>query len=136
MNKTPVGEVTLSLPSSEFVDRYLISILKLSKFKQAGKSSTAHLENWIDKHQDAYMKIINHSDKVEDACAQLTKVHSQLWDLEDLVRSPEASEMAFFAKTAKKIFSLNTERHKLKHTIDTELPALSFGPRLYDKGVE
>ena len=136
MNEKPLGEVTLALPVSEFVDRFLISALKLNKFKQAGNSNTEQLQKWIDNHQEDYTNIINFSEEIRQASAQLAKVHAQLWDLEDLVRSPEASELEFFAKTARKIFSLNTDRHKLKHTIDIQLPSLSFGPRLYDKGVE
>ena len=136
MKQKSLGEVTLALPVSEFVDRFLISVLKLNKFKQAGKTDTGQLQKWIDHHQDDYTNIINYSDEVRLASDDLAQVHAKLWDLEDLVRSPEASDLEYFAKTARKIFSLNTERHKLKHAIDIELPSLSFGPRLYDKGSE
>lgn len=136
MNQKSLGEVTLALPVSEFVDRFLISVLKLNKFRQAGKSDTRQLEKWIDHHQADYTNIIRYSDKVSQASDALARVHERLWELEDLVRSPEAAELEYFARIAKKIFSLNTERHKLKHTIDIELPSMSFGPRLYDKGVE
>ncbi len=136
MIEKSLGEVTLALPVSEFLDRFLISTLKLEKFKQAGRTNTAQLQKWIDHHQNEYTNIVNFSEKVRRASAQLALVHAELWDLEDLVRSPAASEIEFFAKTAKKIFSLNTDRHKLKHEIDTELPSLAFGPRLYDRGVE
>ena len=136
MNRKSLGEVTLALPVSEFLDRYLISHLKLNKFKQAGKTDTEQLQKWIDHHQRDYTNIIDFSENVRQASDELAKVHEQLWDLEDLVRSPKATELEYFAKTARKIFSLNTDRHKLKHKIDIELPSLSFGPRLYDKGVE
>ena len=136
MNNHSLGEVTLALPVSEFVDRFLISVLKLNKFKQAGKSNTEQLQKWIDFHQADYTKIINFSEKVSKANDDLAKVHAQLWELEDLVRSPAASELEFFAETAREIFSLNTDRHKLKHAIDIELPSFSFGPRLYDKAAE
>ena len=136
MNDRSLGEVTLSLPVSEFVDRFLISILKLKKFTEAGKLNTEELQKWINHHQHEYTTIINFSEKVSQASEDLAQVHAQLWDLEDLVRSPAAAELEYFAATAKQIFALNTDRHKLKHTIDIELPSLSFGPRLYDKAVE
>ncbi len=136
MSKNTVGVVEVKLPVSEFVDRYLISVLKLNKFAQAGKSNTQELQSWIDGHYDDYEQIISSSNKVRQASLELAQVHSELWDLEDLVRSPEAEQLDYFAKIAKQIFALNTQRHKLKHAIDTELPSLAFGPRLYDKGIE
>lgn len=134
-NKT-VGVVEVKLPVSEFVDRYLISVLKLNKFNQSHKSNTKELQMWIDGHLDDYQSIVESSENVKLACSKLANVHAQLWDLEDLVRSPQADEQNYFAKIAKQIFSLNTQRHKLKHAIDVELPSLAFGPRLYDKGCE
>ena len=136
MNKNLHGEITLALPVSEFLDRYLISVLKLKKFKQAGKTNTEQLQKWIDHHHPDYLKIIAFSDQVSQTSEKLAVVHEKLWDLEDLVRSPEADQIEYFAETARQIFSLNTDRHKLKHAIDLELPSLSFGPRLYDKAVE
>ncbi len=136
MNESRVDVVQVKLPVSEFVDRYLISVLKLNKFTEAGKSNTQALQQWIAGHDDDYQKIINSSDKVKQASDELSDVHSKLWDLEDLVRSPEAENTDYFAKIAKQIFALNTQRHKLKHAIDQELPSLAFGPRLYDKGIE
>lgn len=132
MNKPGIVEV--KLPVSEFVDRYLISELKMDKFAQAGKSNTEELKAWIDSHTDDYKRIVDSSDKVKSAATSLGEVHAKLWNLEDLVRSPEAKDEHYFARTAKRIFDLNTDRHKLKHAIDTELPSMSFGPRLYNKG--
>ena len=134
MSKNKTGVVKVNLPVSEFVDRYLISVLKLNKFIDAGKSDTVELQSWISGHDEDYQSIIDTSEKVRQASQELAVVHSKLWDLEDLVRSPEAKEQGYFAKIAKQIFDLNTDRHKLKHAIDLELPSLSFGPRLYDKG--
>ena len=136
MSKDTVGVVKVKLPISEFVDRYLISVLKLNKFTEAGKLNTQELQAWINGHDDDYQRIISSSEKVKQASDDLAIVHQKLWDLEDLVRSPGAEELDYFAKIAKQIFSLNTDRHKLKHAIDQELPSLAFGPRLYDKGVE
>ena len=134
MNANESSVVEVSLPVSEFIDRYLISALKLEKFIQAGKSNLSGLKAWIDKHQGDFERIMSHSAKVRQATEALSQVHSKLWDLEDLVRSPDAEEPGYFAQTARQIFALNTDRHKLKHAIDIELPSLSFGPRLYDKG--
>ena len=134
MNADESSVVEVSLPVSEFVDRYLISALKLEKFIQAGKSNLSELQTWIDKHQGDFERILSHSAEIRQTTEALSEVHSKLWDLEDLVRSPDAEELHFFAQTAKQIFALNTDRHKLKHAIDIELPSLSFGPRLYDKG--
>lgn len=134
MSNNKIGVVEVKLPMSEFVDRYLISVLKLNKFNEAGKSNTGELQSWIRGHNQDYESIISSSNKVKLASQKLADVHAKLWDLEDLVRSPQAEEPDYFAKVAKQIFDLNTDRHKLKHAIDIELPSLSFGPRLYDKG--
>ncbi len=136
MSSNSTGIIQVKLPVSEFVDRYLISVLKLNKFTEAGKSNMGELQSWIDSHEQGYESIMASSEKARLASIELSEVHSKLWDLEDLVRSPEAEDPAYFAKIAKQIFALNTDRHKLKHAIDAELPSLSFGPRLYDKGVE
>ena len=136
MSKDIVSVVEVKLPISEFVDRYLISVLKLNKFIESGKSNTQELQAWINGHNDDYQKIIASSQKVQQASDDLAIVHEKLWSLEDLVRSPEAEQLDYFAKVAKQIFALNTDRHKLKHAIDQELPSLAFGPRLYDKGIE
>ena len=136
MSKDIVSVVEVKLPISEFVDRYLISVLKLNKFTESGKSNTQELQAWIKGHNDDYQKIIASSQKVKQASDALAIVHGKLWNLEDLVRSPEAKQLDYFAKIAKQIFALNTDRHKLKHAIDQELPSLAFGPRLYDKGIE
>ena len=134
MSNSKIGVVEVKLPVSEFVDRYLISVLKLNKFNEAGKSNMVELQSWINGHNQDYELIISSSDKVKQASKKLADVHAKLWDLEDLVRSPQAKEPIYFSKIAKQIFDLNTDRHKLKHVIDIELPSLSFGPRLYDKG--
>ena len=136
MSKDAAGVVQVKLPISEFVDRYLISVLKLNKFIESGKSNTQELQAWIKEHNNDYQKIIASSQKVKEASDDLAIVHEKLWSLEDLVRSPEAKQLDYFAKVAKQIFALNTDRHKLKHAIDQELPSLAFGPRLYDKGIE
>ena len=104
MNEKSLGEVTLALPVSEFVDRFLISALKLDKFKRAGSSNTEQLQKWIEHHQDAFTNILNFSKEVRLASDQLAKVHAQLWGLEDLVRSPEATEIEFFCANSQKDF--------------------------------
>ena len=136
MVKKSVGIVSVKLPASEFVDRFLISVLKLRKFTESGNKNHHQLQFWINDHQDHYNTIIDSSEQIQSASEELAKVHSKLWDLEDIVRSPEADAPDFFAQTAKQIFKLNSDRHKLKYIIDTHLPSMTFGPRLYDKGCD
>lgn len=124
--------VSVTLPLAEFVDRFLICVLKNEKLSASLSTWESPVVAWLREHETDFLRIVRSSPEISQAAEELRKVHAQLWLLEDEVRKEPPLPERDFATAARRIFALNSERHGLKARIDKLAGAFSFGERIYE----
>jgi len=95
-------------PVSEILDR--LSIMRLKKEKR----NTKDFDELIQNYEDVTAKVFNTG--VATAFEHLITINSQLWELEDTVRSKISVQQ--FYDVAKQIFHLNEVRASVKGNIE------------------
>lgn len=116
--------VTLEITPGEAYDRLAILLLKSERVKDPVKRELVHKEIRHQRIADKLLHIVSGSpystEGVIDLSKELTKIHGELWDVENRLRRCEAQEDFgdFFVADARRVYKLNDRRSEIKGLID------------------
>lgn len=123
--------INVSLPPSEFVDRFLVFRIRVRKLKNKKPAVAKHANKWVATHRAIFKQIIAVIDNDSMTVKELAAIHEELWLLEDRVRAPSRENNSQFQNDARLIFQLNDRRHQLKLRIDEACGVALTGIRIY-----
>lgn len=125
MNEDPKNRpgILLEVSTADFLDRYVIEQVR------SQRSQRSLPPQWRDETVNKAKRLIEQLESDGEIIHRLRTVHSDLWSLEAEARSPNTESN--FVDTARKILTLNDERHRIKATIEDLLPNRCASIRIY-----
>ena len=123
--------ISVKLPPSEFVDRYLVCALRVRKLSIGNPSVAEHARAWLVAHEVSFEQLRANFAGINAAICELTDIHEELWLLEDRARATAPPKRSNFQDVAREIIRLNDLRHALKLQIDESCGAAVTGLRFY-----
>jgi len=128
----PVKKLCMKIEVSngEIIDKLTIIEIKLERITDAGK--TGNLKKEFDILDEAAAEIIKRSDSLY---ADLYRVNSELWDIEDHIREMERRKNfgPDFIETARQVYFKNDLRSEIKRKINISTGSGLIEEKSYDK---
>ena len=125
----PISYVPISY--GELVDKITILKIKMEKTNDTKKLKNIQIE--LDALMNVFNREITDTTNIKDVIIELTKVNSELWDVEDLLRKKELSQEfdKEFIKLARSVYFTNDKRSILKRIINARLGSLIIEEKIY-----
>ena len=123
MNESKTRGISIEVSAGDFIDRYVISLIRRQKLSIADETS------WLAEQMDEASSLTRSLGVQASLVGRLQEIHLVLWDLENYIRS--VKDDTAFCRAARRIFALNDERHNVKAEIDRTLPTRCASIRFY-----
>lgn len=106
----------IKISNGELLDR--ISIIELKKLNMENPANLASIEREFLELNPKCVELFTKNDQsIKVLYLSLSKINSNLWDLENKVRDTNINDRDFIMYS-KKIFKLNEKRNKIKNDIN------------------